>query len=93
MINSKHGGLNILEFIRPRVEVVLVAATLGWTAHFVFWLLCGSGYQSVQPIAYEYTTRLLLSSPVTAAEVSEKIRAQGYLSLVEQHRLLSMLTR
>jgi hypothetical protein len=72
-------------------DVVLVAAALGWAVLFVVWLLCGSGYQFVQPGTYELTTRILLSSPLTASEASDVIQAHGYLSMIEQHRLLSRI--
>lgn len=71
------------------IDAIVVAAALGWTVLCVVWLLGGSGYQFIQPTAYELTTRFLLSNPVTAADALETIQAQGYLSLIEQHRLLS----
>lgn len=71
------------------IDAVVVAAALGWTVLCVVWLLGGSGYQFLQPTAFELTTRFLLSNPVTALDASETIQAQGYLSLIEQHRLLA----
>lgn len=75
------------------IDAVVVAAALGWAVLCVVWLLGGSGYQFLQPTAYELTTRFLLSSPVTVSDASESIQAKGYLSLIEQHRLLARIAQ
>jgi uncharacterized protein involved in exopolysaccharide biosynthesis len=75
------------------IDAVIVAAVLGWAVLCVVWLLGGSGYQFLQPTAYELTTRFLLSSPETASDASQTIQAQGYISLIEQHRLLTRIAQ
>ncbi|CAD0266050.1 conserved hypothetical protein [Pseudomonas veronii] len=83
----------VLGMRKARIETVVVAAALVWAVLCVVWLLCGSGYQFLQPTAYELTTRFLLSSPETASEASETIQAQGYLSLIEQRCLLARIAQ
>jgi len=78
---------------RGGIDAVVVAAALSWAVLCVVWLLCGSGYQFLQPTAYELTTRFLLSTPETASQALETMQAQGYLSLIEQHRLLARIAR
>lgn len=78
---------------KPGFGTLLIGAALGWLVLCVVWLFCGSGYQFVQPSAYEFTTRILLSSPETAAEARGAMQAHGYLSIVEQNRLFSRIAQ
>lgn len=78
---------------KPGIDAVIVTAFLGWAFLCVVWLFYGSGYPFLQPTVYELTTRFLLSSPETASEASKIIESQGYLSIIEQRRLLSRITQ
>lgn len=75
------------------IDALVVAGALVWAVLCVLWLLAGSGYQVLQPTAYEITTRFLLSSPETALDASEIIQATGYLSLIEQHGLTARIAK
>ncbi len=74
-----------------RIEVVLLAATATWAVLCLGWLFFGSGYQFLQPVAYEFTTSILLSNPETAPAAAKQLQDQGYLSIVDQKRMLSLI--
>ncbi len=61
------------------------------TALFGYWLFFGAGYRAMQPTAYELTTSLLLSHPSTSSDAAQAIESEGFLSIVEQHRLLDRI--
>ncbi len=78
---------------KPGIHLLVGMLALTWAVLCVGWLFFGSGYQFIHPTAYELTTRTLLSFPETAAEASEVIQAKGYLSIIEQNRLLTKISR
>jgi hypothetical protein len=66
----------------------LVLWMFAWVTGATWRLFCGSGYAEVAPEPYRLSVTVLLSVPQTANDAKQLLERDGYISIVDQHRLM-----